>query len=113
MPNFTVTNVSTGNQNWLVNTHGIYDTVSAVLKGSAFTPNSNGVIPAGTPVDYSALSNVVPATANTVALGFLYTDQDASSGAINVPVLTHGNIKAANLPTAIPSGAALTHFVIL
>lgn len=113
MPNLTVTNVNTGNQSWLVNTHGIYDTISAVLNGSKFTANSDGIIPSGTPVDFSALANVVPAAANTVALGFLYTDQDPSTGKINAAILPHGNILAANLPAAIPSGANTTHFTIL
>ena len=109
MPRLTTETFGAGDQSWLGSSHGIHECRTETLDISAFTAGThypNGYIPSGTPVaKVGGLLVPYDSTQATVAragvlAGFLFTDQRVvGTGDFAVPLLDHGRVKAAKVPT--------------
>lgn len=109
MPRLKSETIGAGDQSWLGSSHGIHECRTEILDVSAFTANThypNGYIPSGTPVAKVAgllvpYDSTEATTTNAgVLAGFLFTDQTVVGTAdFAVPVLDHGRVKAAKVPT--------------
>ena len=109
MPRLTTETFGAGDQSWLGSSHGIHECRTETLDISAFTAGThypNGYIPSGTPVaKVGGLLVPYDSTEATVAgagvlAGFLFTDQRVvGTGDFAVPLLDHGRVKAAKVPT--------------
>ena len=109
MPRLKTETVGTGDQSWLASAHGIRNCRTEQLDISAFTAGThypNGYIPSGTPVAKVAglLVPYTSAEATTtgagVLAGHILTDQPVV-GTVDfpAPLLKHGRVKAAKVPT--------------
>lgn len=108
MPRLSSETFGAGDQSWLDSTHGLRNARTEVLDISTFTANTHypdGYIPSGTPL--AKVSNmVVPYTSAEgtttgagVLAGHLLTDQPVvGTTDFDVPVLSHGRVKAAKVP---------------
>lgn len=110
MPRLKSETVGTGDQSWLGSAHAIRNARTEQVNVSAFTAGThypNGYIPSGTPVAKvgGLLVPYTSAEATTtgagVLAGHILTDQPVVAGAPNfgVPLLDHGRVKAAKVPT--------------
>jgi len=109
MPRFKSETIGAGDQSWLDSSHGLRNARTEVLDISTFTANThypNGYIPSGTPLAKVA-GMVVPYTSAEgtttgagIFWGHLLTDQQVV-GTVDfaVPVLQHGRVKSAKVPT--------------
>lgn len=109
MPRLKTETFGSGDQSWLGGSHGIHNCRTETLDVSAFTAGThfpNGYVPSGTPlakvaglmVPYTSAEGTT--TGAGVLAGFLYTDQPVvGTGDFAVPVLDHGRIKTAKVPT--------------
>lgn len=109
MPRLKTETFGAGDQSWLGSSHGIYECRTEVLDISAFTDSThypNGYIPSGTPLAKVG-GLMVPYTSDEstttnagVLAGFLFTDQPVvGTKDFGVPVLDHGRVKTAKVPT--------------
>lgn len=109
MPRLNSESFGAGDQSWLDSAHGLRNARTEVLDISTFTGSThypNGYIPSGTPLA-KVSGMVVPYTsaeATTtgagVLAGHLLTDQPVvGTNDFAVPVLSHGRVKAAKVPT--------------
>lgn len=114
MPKLQTETIGGGDQTWLGSAHGIWNCRTATLDISAFTAGTHypdGHIPSGTPLA-TVGGLAVPYNAGGSGgaqnlTGFLFTDQPVNGTAdIPAPVLDHGRVVVANLPTAFTAPAA-------
>lgn len=118
MPRLKTETFGGGDQSWLGSAHGIANARTETLDISAFTAGThypNGYIPSGTPVAKTG-TGLVPydATEGTttgagILAGFVLTDQPVvGTNDFGVPLLDHGRVIVANLPTTFvaPADAA-------
>lgn len=109
MPRLKTETVGSGDQSWLDSTHGLRNARTELLDVSAFTAGThypNGYIPSGTPVAKVAgllvpyTSAEVTTTGAGVLAGHVLTDQAVVGTAdFAVPVLDHGRVRTAKVPT--------------
>ena len=111
MPRMSTQTFGTGDQSWLGSAHNIRNARTEQVNLSAFTAGThypNGYIPSGTPVAKVA-GLLVPydsAEATTtgagVLAGHILTDQPVvGSGNFAVPLIDHGRVKSAKVPTGL------------
>lgn len=116
MPRLKTETFGGGDQSWLGSAHGIANARTETLDISAFTAGThypNGYIPSGTPVAKIG-TGLVPYVADEetttgagVLAGFILTDQPVvGTNDFGVPLLDHGRVRVANLPTAFVAPAA-------
>lgn len=116
MPRLKSETLGTGDQSWLGSSHGIENCRTELLDISTFTAAThypNGYIPSGTPVakvggvlvPYDSLEATT--TNAGVLAGFILTDQVVVGTAdFAVPVLDHGRVKTAKVPTGVQAFTA-------
>ena len=117
MPGLKTTTYGTGNYEWMYNTRGIRDGVTAVLDPAKFTQGTHfpdGYIRSGTPVRVNDLTDITPwADAAGNKLGFIGGDfQVNGTEKLNVHVITHPEtIKLDRLPVTFtaPATASVPH----
>ena len=117
MPGFKTKQYGTGNYDWMYNSRGIRDGVTAVLDPAMFTAATHfpdGYIRSGTPVIVNDLTNLRPwADAAGNKIGFIGGDFEVNGAEkLNVHVITHPEtIKLDKLPVtlAAPATAAVPH----
>lgn len=109
MPRLKTESFGTGDMSWLDSDHGLRNARTEVLDISTFTAGThypNGYIPSGTPLAKVG-GMVVPYTsaeATTTGAGVLdghlLTDQQVvGTNDFAVPVIDHGRVKTAKVPT--------------
>jgi hypothetical protein len=121
MPRLKSETFGAGDQSWLDSTHAMRNSRTEVIDISAFTAGThypNGFIPSGTPlakvggmmVPYTSAEGTT--TGAGIFWGHLLTDQPVV-GTVDfaAPVLTHGRVKSAKVPTGtdaftVPAAAA-------
>lgn len=109
MPRLSTETYGTGDMTWLDSTHGIANCRTEILDVSAFTAGThypNGYVPSGTPVakvgglmvPYTSAEGTT--TGAGIFYGHLLTDQPVVGTAdFGVPVLEHGRVVVAKVPT--------------
>lgn len=118
MPGLTTKNYGTGDFSWMLNTDGLYDTVTGVLDVSTFTAGTHfpdGYFPCGLPVKINDRDVVVP-WADTSGNRIAFLVGDVKTNGVedaNAAFLVRGNIKTAKVPLAgfaVPSTAVQPQF---
>ena len=109
MPRLKNETFGAGDQSWLDSAHGMRNARTEVLDISTFTAGThypNGYIPSGTPLAKVAgmmvpyTSAEATTTGPGIFWGHLLTDQPVVGTVdFGVPVLTHGRVKSAKVPT--------------
>jgi hypothetical protein len=109
MPRMSTTTFGSGDQSWLGSSHNLRNARTVQLNVSAFTAGThypNGYIPSGTPlaivgglgVPYTSAEATT--TGAGVLAGHLLTDQPVvGSNNFAAPLIDHGRVKAAKVPT--------------
>lgn len=102
-------NVDSGDQSWLGSDHGLFNARTSTLPAGVITPDANGVVKSGTPVNASNEGALAAWTgAEGEKLAFILTDQaaPAAGSSTAVPVIRHGFVKVHRLPVDFTPPAA-------
>ena len=119
MPGLVNKPIGSGSFRWMLNTHGMRDSVTATIDISAFTKATHYpdmYLPSGLIVNVANPKLVLPFTgAAGEKLGFIVGDHETDGVEDrSIAVLTHGMIKTsllpvtANLPATAPAGFYFT-----
>lgn len=86
-----------GDVSWLGSRHGVDVAQTYTLDKTTFSGVEDGVVPAGTPVEFDAASGKVKPFATTLT-GFTLNDVSVAKGDAVVAVLERGRIRVNRLP---------------